>query len=512
MKFNQFIWGNFKETTRGKTLLDFFTNYKANIETKSSLEVYRGIRESISIEIQELGDEEIVETFDWILERSALVLQSFGGEARLKANVGSIIDIEKQYFKIISLLYETSEINTWDVEDIPYLSEILYYLFPEYCFPYYFQYLYYRIEAIFAEFGIFAPSVPKKNDHKGRLYHYLELCKSLYKFRREFGMSEYELPAFLYGFAVEVVEKYQITDTLPEPRKAFFVGGGKKADGIDSSGDFTYLDAVDDEVVTRWNGNIETQPGDIIVMYCLSPRSYIHSIWRAVTPGFPDPFFYFYSTMYIGRPLAVEPIALSEIKKDEVLGQMPLVKANMQGINGRQIDKVYYDRLLVLLKEKGVDIDKLPQLSNEPVPELKVKSERDVEISLLEPLLVRLGFSENDWERQMSIRTGRGNSVYPDYVIFPNIDSKNTNGFWVWEAKLTIVSSKQLEKDFGQAKSYARLLTCKGLGLISIEGIWLSEAPFEYEKMRYWSWKQVSEADSFSEIFDIAGNKVSIRK
>lgn len=68
---------------------------------------------------------------------------------------------------------------------------------------------------------------------------------------------------------------------MPQPKKAFFVG-----DGINNNGDFEYLDKANDNTVYNWQGNPDTQPGDIIVMYCLSPRSYIHSIWRAVTEIF----------------------------------------------------------------------------------------------------------------------------------------------------------------------------------------------------------------------------------
>jgi hypothetical protein len=325
-------------------------------------------------------------------------------------------------------------------------------------------------------------------------------------------MSEYVLPAFLYGFANDVVKKYEINDTLPKPRKAFFVGGGKKSDGIDVSGDFAYLDNADEATVTRWNGNLETQPGDIIVVYCLSPRSCIHSIWRAVTPGFLDPFYHFYKTVYIGNPIIVTPLSLNEMQNDEILSQMPLIKANMQGINGRLIEKVYYDRILDLLAKKGTKLNDVPKLANDTIADVALKNEKDVEKNLLEPLLKRLGYKESDWKQQLKLRMGRGVKVYPDYVLFPVEEYNNESGYWIWEAKYSISSNKQLKEDFGQAKSYALRLNCKGLGLISKEGIWLSSANFDFEKINYWTWKQISDVDIFNNIFDIAGNKIKFKK
>ena len=65
----------------------------------------------------------------------------------------------------------------------------------------------------------------------------------------------------------------------------------------------------------------------------------------------------------------------------------------MQGINGRVITKPYYDRLLALLREKGVDTSALPQLEEVEIEDVDLHNERDVELRLLEPLLVRARLS-----------------------------------------------------------------------------------------------------------------------
>jgi DNA-binding FrmR family transcriptional regulator len=364
------------------------------------------------------------------------------------------------------------------VADIEFIADCFYVAYPDYFFPYYFHRYYYRLVAIFYEFGIYLPPVPPKNDFGKRMLHYMELCKSLYKFRIINNLSGFEIAAFIYGFALNIIKKPGICRISPEPRKAFFVGGG-----INNNGDFDYLDKADKNSVTFWNGNPDTETGDIIVMYCLSPRSYIHSIWRAVAPGTRDPFFYYYKVIYIGMPKQVKPITISELKKDRILSEMPLVKGNMQGINGRLIQKKYCDRILQLLEAKGQDISDLPQLLVDALPDIEIRNERDVEKHLLEPLLNKLGFKEHHWKKQLSLRMGRGYSVFPDYVIFPVEERNNESGYWVWEAKLTIINNKQLSEDFGQVKSYALRLNCKGLGLISKEGIWLSVPDFSFEKI-----------------------------
>ena len=518
MQFNQFIWDNFKGTQKGKDLIEFFVNYNRVISI-SQCALYRSIKRNVSYddmdwnpekedEICKAAYEDLCKTHNEFSLLCDELIQSLKSDG-VNIEVKSFEEFEQLYESIIRWIDPSDDEEPERILDpamIPIESDRLYYLWPEYCFPYFFDDSYYRIEAIFKEFGIFIPPVPKKTDMYGRSRHYLELCKSAYNFRMKFGMSEHDFPAFLYGFAVEVMKKYEVANTLPEPRKAYFVGSGKYHG---EAGDFSYLDNVNDSSITRWQGNPVTQPGDIIVMYCLSPRSYIHSIWRAVTPGFLNPFFHFYKSIYAGNPVVIESLSLEEMKKDDVLKEMPLIKANMQGINGRVIEKNYYDRIIELLASKGVAIESLPQLTNDFVADVALKNEKDVELCLLEPLLIKLGYSEADWKRQFKLRMGRGDRVYPDYVIFPNEDRNNESGYWVWEAKFSIANSKQLEEDFGQAKSYALRLNCKGLCLISREGVWVSEAKenFDFSKVSYWSWEQIGDVDYFNQMFKTVGNK-----
>jgi hypothetical protein len=181
----------------------------------------------------------------------------------------------------------------------------------------------------------------------------------------------------------------------------------------------------------------------------------------------------------------------------------------MQGINGRQISKEFYDRILELLNAKGNNILSLPKLSNTELKGIILDSEKDVETNYLEVLLRALGFTEKDWETQVKVRVGRKERAIPDYLInvSKNSKEKSVSADWVWEAKYSILTNDQLEKDFGQVCSYAKLVNAKGLGLISKEGIWLSTKKdnFSFKKSLHWSAKRSLESDGLSEIKEIAG-------
>lgn len=76
------------------------------------------------------------------------------------------------------------------------------------------------------------------------------------------------------------------------------------------------------------------------------------------------------------------------------------------------------DAVLAIMQRKGQDISQLPRPRTVPfLPATEIGNERDVEIALVEPLLSRLGYTEKDCLRQMPLRMGRGERIYPDYVF-----------------------------------------------------------------------------------------------
>lgn len=153
-------------------------------------------------------------------------------------------------------------------------------------------------------------------------------------------------------------------------------------------------------------------------MWCRSPRSYVHSIWRATSRGFADPFFFYYRTIWIGHPIEVSPISFRELQADPVWAKKPAIRAHFQNSSGTEVSFEEYEALLRLLETKEFDTSRLPRLARGPTLAAEgLETERDVEEKLLEPLLERLGYSRSDWIRQLPLRMGRGERFYPDYAF-----------------------------------------------------------------------------------------------
>lgn len=505
MKFNSFIWNNFIESEKGRASVEFFSTLRDRYK-KSDAKLIQFLTERAS---HGTLDKYYVNAASDI-ERVLFIIKELEQSAKDKLippKIKNRTEVD-HYFQMIGELApdEDDEVLLFGIDNVADLSVALHCLHPEYFFPYYFYPDFDQLKTIFHEFGIFLPPVPPKQDYEKRFLYYLELCKSLYEFWTELKLNPQHLPTFLYNFAPEALTTSGSEKIVSKANRAWFVGGG-----INNNGDFTYLDQINSKSQAFWQGNKDTEVGDIIVMYCLSPRSCIHSIWRATRPGGAEPFRGFYGTIWMGNPIRVKPLALAEIKDDDILSQMPLVKGNMQGINGRQISKVYYDRLLELLAEKGSDINVLPKLENKELTLLKIKTERDVELKLLEPILHELNFEMKDWERQVSIRSGRNEKIIPDYLInvSKDRDAKSVKSDFVWEAKYSIETKDQLKKDFGQARSYAMLVDAKGIGLISKEGIWIcmKANDFLLKNAIHWPASKIYESDCLAEIRTLAGKQ-----
>jgi len=247
------------------------------------------------------------------------------------------------------------------------------------------------------------------------------------------------------------------------------------------------------EEVKFWQANPETKKGDILVHYETSPISAITHIWRAQTDGVVDPFFYYYANSYIGNGIEIPYITLKELESDEYFSKHPLIRKKFQGVNGWAISNDDYLRLLYLIRNKGFDTTILPTLqAPEPPQGIELHNERDVEVNLLEYYLNQIGYSENkDFIRQLPIKAGRGNRIYPDYALHYDNKRGYEKAKILIEAKYHLKNNKEIEDAFKQARSYANLLEsekiilCDKYGLI----IYLKKGSFDrynYEKV-YWN-------------------------
>lgn len=246
-------------------------------------------------------------------------------------------------------------------------------------------------------------------------------------------------------------------------------------------------------------------------MYCLAPRSYIHSIWRATKDGIADPFFHYYSSIYISEGIKVEPISLNELKSDEYFSKHPLVRKNLQGVSGYSFTSEDYKRILYLVEKKGTNKNLLPQLysptfnSNE-----KLEIERDVEIHLIEPFLKELGYNEQHWIRQLTVRMGRGERNFPDYAFLTKKEKNYEIASMLIESKFWIKNNKELEETFKQVYSYGLRLSAKVIVIADKDAIWIYEKQNDsFDRTKYIKkfWKELEKPDEFNNIKKIIGRK-----
>lgn len=381
---------------------------------------------------------------------------------------------------------------------IPRISIVLYILYPEYAFPYLFPQHFYILQAICKEFEIEIPDIPPKKDNIARFRYYVEICRAMYEFRIKHGLSPAELCAFVYGFALRDVEAMR-RNSDKEPTRIFMV----HASAADQNG--ILAKEFDKETVGMWQGSDGMRIGDIVLMYECSPSKSFGSVWRAVTPGFDDPFDLYQGKVFLGNPVRIPKVAFSDLLADPIWRNKPEVNAHMQGGSGRACSVDEYEALKSMIHKKDpvFDLSKLPlppPVANFNMDELNV--EHDVELKLLEPLLIKLGFKENDWVRQLSVRIGRDNSSRPDYVVGLKKAARGYSADLVFEAKLTIPNTSQLEKDYGQALAYAGILSSRVATLVAREGIWIytKKDKFDFDKGTHYTWANLEDANTIVEL------------
>ncbi len=366
---------------------------------------------------------------------------------------------------------------------------------PELFAPYYFQWNFNILEMIAQEFEIDLPEMPIKKDYKGRFMYYGDICEALYDFRTEHDMSPYELYAFLYDFAPKYVggiDSYIIKD-LPEPRSAYFIGGTK---------DDCFL-SEDEDIITPWQCSPDTMAGDNIVMYLRTPISSIDSVWRSVSVGFNDPFFYYYRCTYIAHPKKLNRISQKQLNKDEVFKELPIVKKNMQGINGVELYPSVYNHLLDIAKS---DLPRMDAFASDGTNQV-FKLEKDVEEILIKPFIGKLGYSGNDYRQQFYIPIGNHNhALISDFVINPKMSKGHQSGDILIEAKITVTSKRNLEEVKTQARSYAKMFNAKYSLIASQEGIWLTGISDDYsEDIMSFTWDELKQEDNFYKVFNLLG-------
>lgn len=486
MKFERFLLDDYMQTPQGKKVYSFFADLK-HIYFHNRKKFYNFVDSMLDISCAEEFLDKECSDFD----------------ERKFEKMKDIPTIEKYIRKKPNFWKKLSNYEArFCQREIPCFSVLEYLTHPNYAFPYLFPLHFYKFSEICRLFEIQIPVLPSRTQHLERIYYYYDLCRSLYNFRLEHNLTPVELCVFLYGFAIRFLEKF-IEMELPEPNQIFMIGANE------DDAEETLSKKLKKDTVFCWQGCSEILPGDIILLYERAPYKRIGSIWRAVSPGFDDPFYYYPGKVFMSYPIQNIPkVTFDDLKQDPVWSKNGLIRCNMQGIGLKNtaVTLEEYKALKKLFKKKNpsFNLEKLP----EPPPYAKffhndLDDERDVEKKLLEPLLTKLGYNvKKDFTRQFPIRMGRGVSYYPDYALHATGKNGNERADFIWEAKYRIPTQKQLREDYGQAVSYARRLSCHGMGLVSQEGIWVSweKDHFSFDKLRKYSWNELQNPDIFGKL------------
>ena len=328
----------------------------------------------------------------------------------------------------------------------------LYLAHPDHFIPYGFTTQFNLLGRISEEFNLPLPPVPGKRDKVGRALLYGYINEAFHEFRKSHNLSVVEMCAFLYNFAFPFVVEDDKSE-LPAPSKVWPIIAG----AYDSS-DFEWIETAMLDDASPWNGNVNMRRGDVLLMYSVTPHKRVHSIWRALTDGFSDPFCRYYATVWVSQPIKTVPVTFKEMKAHPLLAQNAAVRTHMRGPDSGPFTLEEYEAILDIMAAKGQDVAVLPKPQRVSyLPSDALQDERNVERELVEPLLERLGYTSNDWIRQMPVRMGRGERIYPDYVFGAVQKRGEESAAMVLEAKFSI----SRDKDFARGVFSDEVLRAK---------------------------------------------------
>jgi hypothetical protein len=506
MKFNSYIWELYKTSERGLKTIQYYRNLnsKKYLAEKENEDIY-------TVKIQDKYQHEYDQqkyTYH-IVE----LVKKFATQKKIESKIEAdrfFNQIVKEGVPIFQKNKKGEEENLVDFGGDDYEYEIystiefisfgLFFAYPSYFFPYTFAKKFNIFQEICEEFEIPIPPIPKENDKKARALYYLFINDALLEFGLRYKLSTYEICAFLYDFAPNVLLNKE--KDLPVPSKVWLLVANPQTD-------FELIDNAKVDTTSIWGGSAATLQGDILLMYEPSPRKYIKSVWRANTDGFIDPFFWWYRRISISNPISFMPVTLAEMKKHPVLSQKGIINKSMLRRSGVSFTVEEYNAILEILKSKGENITKLPKIDsvNLPFPIAKLVDERSIEKYLVEPFLKKLGFSEKDWLRQFPVRMGRGERIYPDYGFGAKTKKGEETAKMILETKFTLSTNRMRIEAFFQAKSYALRLQVKIMILAAKEGIWIFPLNFEFEKDIHYTWSELNNPDIFRKVVSLISKK-----
>ena len=444
------IWEMYKESPRGKDLIALFS--------PDTEDMYQRAMEILKFSL-------VVNTHIQIEGASKYIDSLCSEESPLQLIPDEITREGWEYY--ITGSYDTSdspEFNNNDYREfasIIHLESIVMYLYHDFFKPILYPNRFDIIQRNCNAVGINLPPIPRTNSYKEYLMYYYDICEAINEYQKENQMTDAEVCACIYGCAEMFVDDKDEVSEMPRPINVWFTGASKRDYELLENGD------VSEHI---WACNERTRRGDIVVIYCTSPYSYIHSIWRASSEGIFNPFDYYHCRTLVSNGIKIPKITFQDLRTHPYFSKVPIVRRNLQGINGIELSSKDYTELLNFIEAKGGDVSELPKLFEKSADlDVELNIEKDVEEKLLIPLLDKLGYKSSDWSRQLSQKAGRNMKAIPDFVFFPKGKEHYQNAPFLIEAKYDMSSIRAIKEAFGQAVSYSRMMQCKVMGICDKE-------------------------------------------
>ena len=511
---NKNIWNLYKNSERGKNAIDLFLiKDDDNLEEKIKA-IFLFCKEYIS---DDKDEEWFLDDFFLIANNVDIIATELFDKEQTLNKFATLIDNFELFYveendkkEIVRVEDKKPIIKQKDYKSIgtilAELSLFLYYACPDLFIPILFRERFDILLKILDVLEISLPSLPAKTDKRGRLLFYDDLNNEILRFARENDLTPEETCACIYDYAFMLMEEDNTETELPEPTNIWLNGAHRN--------DYKrYLqNPIAGEKIV-WAGNENTKRGDVIIIYVGNPHSCIQSVWRADIDGLYPVFDWFNGRTKITNGILVPHITLKELKADTYFSQVPIIKKNLQGAYGVSFSANDYKELQRLLTEKGFDVSVLPKLYNPDLELVKdLKNEKDVEEKLLITLLEKLGYSVNDWTRQLSQKAGRKEKAIPDFVFLPKGEIHFQNAPMIIEAKYDMSSALERTKSYNQALSYARMMKSSIFGLCDKERLIIyKEKNGNFDRFKpifEKHWQSINDVEIFSKLKKLIGKEI----
>lgn len=352
-------------------------------------------------------------------------------------------------------------------------------LMPELAFPISASLRYDQLVSILTSLGINQNIDPSAS----QLEKVLDFNASLAAFASQAKLEPWQIWATIYDFGPKYLLSKENSYPSDPPPKIWITAAGSE--------NFDRVDKHTDDSKDVWSINPEARRGDIVMMYCLRPRSAIIAIYRCGSDAYEDPMWEPWGKNQwaeLRDRIAIPQITLQEMKKDRILKDWSLVRTQFKGMLRHRVSNVVWDRIKEIVMEKDDEIGK--QLSEYSKSAKGIRTihsaksnitELAFEEQILIPLLQDLGWQlDKSIKRQheMRIKVGSGfpQRAIADFVGFSDTLERQT--ILIVENKRQITTEKHLRDAVEQCESYAGKLRCSRFVIAAPQGIWVYNLAF----------------------------------